>query len=123
MWTHLYDLLAKISSIFISTMLISEISFEFSKPYYEFIASMLFAILFYVFFLRTLSSYLYCKLNLKMNLSFKEAKKFNKVLSPNPFTLKKNAHLWLPLKEVKLVPVSEKMILADKLVANWLENN
>lgn len=116
--THIYDLIAKLGILFISIPVLINLPY-IDHPAFLFIMIALISVVFYIFFLRTLGSYLYCRLTLKMNIRFNEAKALNEALSPNPFRYFDMK--WLPLKEVKALEESKKYPAALELLAVWTE--
>ncbi|QQS06484.1 MAG: hypothetical protein IPK50_06180 [Fibrobacterota bacterium] len=102
-WTHIFDLLAKLLSIFLAIFLVivvtgvidgyPEIAFYFMVP-------LLFILYFGVF--RTLSSLLYCSVILKMPVRFSQARELNRALSPLL------SMRWLTLKEVLAYPPEQR---------------
>lgn len=117
MWTHLYDLVLKLVTMFLVIMLIVQVPVVGSNA---FVGILLVIILFFVSYyllIRTLATYLYCKLTLKMNLSFKQAKKLNDAISP-VFSLDMQ---WLPMTEIKALDDNIKYEVALNTYAIWKE--
>ncbi len=116
-WTHIYDLTVKIGVIVLSVITFT------NTPYFEYYPILLISLSFavsiflYLFFLRTLSSYLYCRINLKMPVSLDQAKALNDALSPNPFSI--YGHEWLHLKEVKNLEDDKKYDAALQMLEQW----
>ena len=120
MWTHLYDLIAKLGTLFLSLFILTNIPFIMDNSVLVPVLAIIITVLAYILNLRTLSSLLYCKFTLGMNINFKEAKELNPALSPNPFSL--NGYTWLPLKEIKSLDNNVKYETALRLMHNWLKN-
>jgi hypothetical protein len=117
-WTHIYDLILKLVTLFLSIIIM--IQFPFSQDY-DVISILIGVILFFVsyhYFIRTLATYLYCKLTLKMNVSFSQAKQLNNAFSP-VFSL----HMqWLPMTEIKPLDDSIKYEVALATYLKWEED-
>ena len=120
MWTHLYDLIAKLGTLFLSLFVLTNIPFISDNSVLVPILAITITAVAYIFYLRTLASLLYCKFTLGMNINFKEAKELNPALSPNPFSLK--GYNWLPLKEIKSIDKNVKYETALRLMQNWQKN-
>ena len=117
MWTHLYDLVLKLVTMFLVIVLIVQVPVVGSNA---FVGILLVIILFFVSYyllIRTLATYLYCKLTLKMNLRFKQAKKLNDAISP-VFSLDMQ---WLPMTEIKALDDNIKYKVALNTYAIWKE--
>jgi hypothetical protein len=117
-WTHIYDAVLKAGFWLLAVIV------AVNSPYFEdsviegVLVSTLITIAVYVYFLRTLGSYLYCRFTLNMKfITFDEAKALNEALSPNPFPYFDKK--WLPLKEVKSLPELEKYSAALNMLERW----
>jgi hypothetical protein len=120
MWTHLYDIIVKVGTLFLSLFILTNIQFISDNNVLLPVLAIIITVFAYIFYLRTLSSLLYCKFTLGININFKEAKRLNPALSPNPFSL--NGYTWLPLKEIKNLDNNIKYETALRLMDNWLKN-
>ncbi len=116
-WTHIYDLVMKIGVLFLSIIILHNIPFLEDKGIVVTCVSLIISVVSYILFLRTLGSYLYCRLSLKMPINFKQAEALNEALAPNPFPF--TNLLWLPLKEVKDLHVEHKYETAIALLYQW----
>lgn len=115
-WSHFYDLVAKLASLVLSILIICKISFLENNPISLIVTIIAFFLFLYIFCFRTLGSWLYCNINLKMKVSMSQAKDLNYALSIlNP--LRKE---WLSLKEVKSLPVEERFNTAKQLTNEFL---
>ncbi len=116
-WTHIYDLILKLVTLLLSIIIM--IQFPFSQNY-AVISIIIGVILFFVsyhYFIRTLATYLYCKMTLRMNVNFSEAKQLNNAFSPL-FSL----HMqWLPMTEIKSLNDSKKYDAALDIYKRWDE--
>lgn len=120
-WTHIFDLLLKLAILFLN--IICLISFLPKFQYHDIVCiclSILLSSIIYVYFLRTLGSYLYCKLVLKMNISFNEAKQLNPSLAPYPFNLTRFE--WLPFTEIKSIPKEKRFHQMLQIQNDWQNN-
>lgn len=118
-WTHPYNLLAQFVSFLLPIFILINIPyFEEGKGIAIFIISLVTAILLYIYFFRTLGNYLYCRLNLKMKISFSQTKKLNDAFAPNPFL---NGRKWLPLNILSDMRIDseEKYIIALEQMEAW----
>ncbi len=102
-WTHIFDLLAKLISLFLAIALIIVVAGAIEGhpeivPYAT--VPLLFLLYFGVF--RTLSSLLYCSIILKMPIRFSQARELNRALSPLA------SMRWLTLKEVLAYPPEQR---------------
>lgn len=120
MWTHLYDLIAKLGTLFLALFILTNIQFISDNCILVPVLAITITVIAYIFYLRTLSSLLYCKFTLGMNVNYKKAKVLNPALSPNPFSL--NGYTWLPLKEIKHLDNNIKYETALGLMYSWLKN-
>lgn len=123
-WTHYYDLLVKISILFLSIFTLNLIPFFDGHEFYLTILSIILSTTFYILILRTFGSYLYCRITLKMAITIGEAKNLNDALSP--FPLQHGDLNWLPLTEIINVEHSKKyeaaLILANQWKKSKMEN-
>jgi|SRR3954462_143521 hypothetical protein len=119
-WTHFYDLIIKLFLLFVSILIVINIPFIDQQPILILFFILFISISSYILYLRTFSSFLYCRFTLKMNISMEEARKLNPALSPAPFSI--GGLKWLPLKEVKTLPTDKKYEAALSLLENWLKN-
>jgi hypothetical protein len=118
-WTHFFDLLFKLISI-IPTFIIAIAAM---MPYYTDegpgILSVLLILAFwyviYKYLFRTLSTYLYCRISLKMKVSFEEARQLNEAYTPI-FGMK-----WLPMKELRNARNIDKYQVALGIFRAWDE--
>ncbi len=117
-WTHIYDLTGKFVCLLIAVVLAISLPGHDNEILQMVIIFILIPLLYFSIF-RTLGSYLYCKLRLKMELNFSEAKKLNAALSP----LLLSNFKWLPLTEVKTLEPSIKYEAALKLCEEWEKEN
>ena len=118
-WTHFFDLLLKLISI-IPTFIIAIAAM---MPYYTDegpgILSVLLILAFwyviYKYLFRTLATYLYCRISLKMKVSFEEARQLNEAYTPI-FGMK-----WLPMKELRNARNIDKYQVALGIFRAWDE--
>lgn len=115
-WTHIYDLIVKLGTLFLSIFALTLIPFFEEQGVLIVILSIIFSVIAYTIFLRTLGSYLYCRLTLKMPVTMKQAKTLNKGLAPIPFQF--GDFSWLPLTEVKNID-DNKYDMALSLIDQW----
>ncbi len=118
-WTHFYDLIVKFGILFLSIFAMTSFPFYDDYAILLILTSLAISSISYIYFLRTLGSYLYCRFTLKMPVDFKQAEKLNAALSPNPFTLL--GLEWLPLNEVKHSEADMKFERAIELLEIWTE--
>ena len=118
-WTHVYDLALKLIVLFLSIFLFTSLPVFDDHVIVLIITSFAVSIIFYIFFLRTLGSYLYSRFTLKMPVSFAQAKQLNEALAPNPFFT--NDLKWLALNEIKELDPDTKYEVALKLLVKWKE--
>jgi hypothetical protein len=116
-WTHIYDLTVKIGVIVLSVITFTNTPYFEDYPILLISLSLAVSIFLYLIFLRTLGSYLYCRINLKMPVSLDRAKALNDALSPNPFSI--YGHEWLHLKEVKYLDDDKKYATALQMLEQW----
>ena len=115
--THIFDIIFKLISLLIGILSILILMNYNDNAPYTFIYSIIFSIILYLGIFRTISSMLYARFYLKMELNFFQAKELNKALSPI-FTL---GNKWLPLKEIKEIEADYKYETTLKLIENWKE--
>jgi hypothetical protein len=123
-WTHKYDLAIKIVTLVICAFIIYLIT-TLEIPALE-DRGMLIAlpiiglgIIFYALFFRTIGTYLYCRLVLKMKIGFKQSAALNNAFAPNPFTNLK----WLPMIEIRGLDDDKKYEVALTILKNWENDN
>lgn len=119
-WTHLYDLIIKIALLLTSILILTNIPFFEEHNLALIISLFSLWIGLYLLFGRTIGSYLYAKLSLKMDVSFKKAKELNIALSPLPKTFP--LQQWVPLKEVIAVQKDLRFDKAIELINIWQAN-
>lgn len=116
--THTIDMIMKFISM------LTSLFFSLSIPVLEDKGVILMSIMvalsvvLYIYFFRTLGSFLYCRLILKMPVTVNEAGKLNPALAPNPFAA--GGMEWLPLREVKQLSPDERYNAALKIMENWM---
>ncbi|MFM9986844.1 MAG: hypothetical protein ACKVOK_16510, partial [Flavobacteriales bacterium] len=118
-WTHIFDLLLKAGAfvlIIIMAVLIPELM---DDPIRGITFIMVLWVLSLVFVVRTPGSWLYCRIRLKMPVSFSQASKLNHLLSPNPFQFKLHGQEWLPLLDVLEVESEKRFDLAMEISDSW----
>ncbi len=116
-WTHVYDLLIKCSVLSLSILFLISVPFFEDKGILVGLLSLAISVLSYILIFRTIGSYLYCRITLKMSLNFNQAKNLNAALSPSPFQF--SNFNWLPLVEVKYLEEDKKYETALSLLNNW----
>lgn len=116
MYTHLYDIICKASSLILGLSIATLIPNSDNDPMTIIIGGLTLFVGLYFGFFRTLSSLAYCKFTLKMDITFSQAKQLNPALSP--LTLR-SLH-WLPLKEIKTLLTEQKLEAALATQAAWL---
>lgn len=114
-WTHKYDLIFKIVNLIISILILVELDYQDYNVAFFIIGIMALFSIFYFLFFRTISSYLYSKFTLKMDLTFAQAKKLNGAFSP----IFNYNFKWLPLKEIKNIDNDLKYKTALMIYEEW----
>ncbi|MBS1512884.1 MAG: hypothetical protein JST86_18725 [Bacteroidetes bacterium] len=118
-WTHIYDLLAKLLSLAITAVILQLLPlYDLGTPVIALITIGI-SVSIYIVFFRTLGSYCYCRWKLGMPVTFNEAKILNNALSPNPF--RNPGSKWLTLQEVKSMQTEDKYASALQLLQQWEE--
>jgi len=104
-WTHIYDLILKLTTLFLSIIILIPIPYLGDNGIVVVILGIILFFVIYNLFVRTLATYLYCKFTLKMNIDLSQAKQLNEAYSPIfPMTMK-----WLPMKELKNIDETIKV--------------
>lgn len=116
-WTHIYDLMIKLATLFLSIILFVSIPFFVDNELVLIILSIFISGILYIFFLRTLGSYFYSRFTLKMKINYSQAKKMNDAFSPLTLTDLN----WLPLKDLKNVEEKDKYAVALERLEKWKE--
>jgi len=116
-WTHFYDLIVKFGILFLSIFAMTSFPFYDDYAILLILIALAISIVSYIYFFRTLGSYLYCRLTLMMPVDFNKAKKLNPALSPNPFSF--SGLEWLPLQEVKHLESDMKFARSIELLDLW----
>ena len=117
-WTHIYDLFLKLITMFLVFILLEILHLEKNIIIHIVLAIVLFLII-YTFIFRTIATYLYCRLTLKMNVSLEQAKNLNGAFSPIfPLNFK-----WLPMKELKSIDNNIKYETAIGIYQKWQKEN
>ncbi len=119
MWTHLYDLILKFLSLILILFLVLAVPGLIDHPFIAFLFLSVLWSLSIIYVVRTPGSWLYCRIRLKMPVSFSQASKLNHVLSPNPFLFKLHGQEWQPLLEVLEVESEERFDLAMEIADIW----
>ncbi len=120
-WTHFYDLILKLGILFLSIFIFIQIPFIEERGVLLFVLVLLISVGSYILFLRTLGSWLYSRLTLKMKVNFQQAKSLNAALAPiNQIGYYSK---WLPLKEVQNFPSDQKYLAAQQMIQNWQQEN
>jgi len=118
-WTHIYDLILKLTTLFLSIIILIPIPYLGDNGIVVVILGIILFFVIYNLFVRTLATYLYCKFTLKMNIDLSQAKQLNEAYSPIfPMTMK-----WLPMKELKNIDETIKYQTALDTYRNWDEQN
>ncbi len=118
-WTHIYDLLLKIATLFVSIFILMQIPV---LPDYPWVMLFLIGAVFfglYFTLVRTLATYLYCRYTLKMDVNLNEAKQLNGAFTPM-FSLRMK---WLPMKELIKVNDASKFQMALDIYKKWDDQN
>ena len=118
-WTHIYDLLLKVITLSLSIIIVTNISVLESHDMLKITISLLSYFLLYNFFVRTISSYLYCRIKLKTKISLKQAEKLNNAFSP---ILNLNFE-WLPMLEIRNMKESERYEYALEFYKDYKKQN
>lgn len=118
-FTHLYDRLIKVVFLTAGTCLIITLDLPQQMELPAFIALVIAMFLLHIAVLRTLGSYLYCRLRLNMPVNLRQAAALNNVLCPYPHEYPGTG--WLPLKEVKALDPELRYAEALKLKNSWYE--
>ncbi|MDR0802453.1 hypothetical protein [Fluviicola sp.] len=118
-WTHTYDLILKLSTILLSIAVLIQIPYLEDRGMVSIILSVILFFVVYNTFVRTLATYLYCKLTLKMNVDLSQAKQLNGAFSP-VFPLKMK---WLPMRELSNIEDPDKYQIALDIYKKWDEQN
>jgi hypothetical protein len=114
-WTHTYDLILKLLTLFLSIFCLTQIPYLENNEVSIVIGIILFFVV-YNLYVRTLATYLYCKFTLKMNVDIIQAKKINGAFSPI-FNIK-----WLPMRELReLDETNNKYETALSTYEKWEE--
>lgn len=116
-WTHIYDLLLKLATIFLSIVVLIQIPWLEENPIVLALLGVLLFFVVYNYFVRTLATYLYCKFTLKMNVDLTQAKELNDAFSP----LFTSPLKWLPMKELKNADDAVKYQVAIDTYNKWRE--
>lgn len=112
LYTHIYDLILKLITLFGLIVLLAECSFFNERVVLLLSVFVVLFLTLYYFLIRTVGSWLYCRINLKMKLSLLQAAKLNAALSPIAGT-------WLPMLEIKNIKQEDKYNFALHLYENW----
>lgn len=114
-WTHRYDFLLKIIFGLIVILIFVNVPLFFGDLIFSIIIWSSVSYLLYNLYIRSFSSYLYCRYTLKMPLTYKEAGKLNEAFSPVSFTRME----WLPMKEIIDADPDVKYQLALAMLNQW----
>jgi hypothetical protein len=118
-WTHFFDLLFKLISIIPTLFIIITVMFPIFADEGSVILLVVFMLGFwyviYKYLFRTLATYLYCRISLKMKVSFEEARQLNEAYTPI-FGMK-----WLPMKELRNARNIDKYQVALGIFRAWDE--
>lgn len=120
-WTHFFDLLLKAGAFVLIIILALLIPGLMDDPIRGMVLIFVLWVLSLIFIVRTPGSWLYCRIRLKMPITFSQASKLNGVLSPNPFRFHIGGNKWLPMKEVLLVERDMRYQEALRIATAWLE--
>lgn len=115
MWTHIFDLFVKGIVLLCSTVFLEYVLDIDAEQWLVITSILALSVVLYYAFFRTLGSYLYGRIRLRMPLSWRQAQSLNKALSP-VFSTE-----WLPMKEVKEVEMGLRYPTALELCNNWTE--
>jgi hypothetical protein len=75
------------------------------------------SLLIYHVAIRTLATFLYCRISLGIPLSLKQAKEFDDIFTPTFST----DLTWVSMSEIKKLPESERYAMASQINARWKE--
>lgn len=117
MWTHIYDGILKLVGLILSILIIEPIFPLLGYPVFVCIAVLTIYGLLYYYLLSYLSSYLYCRITLKIPIQLSQLKLIRKAISPLV------AIKWPTLKEVQEAQVENRYALALEKCESWLKNN
>lgn len=114
-WTHIYDLLLKLLTLFACIVLLIQVPNLEDHGVMLLLIVLLTWFVAYHFAVRTLATYLYCRLTLRMDIHLKQAKQLNNAFSPSlPRSMK-----WLPMKELRHLDSPDKFSIALKMYQHW----
>lgn len=116
-WTHIYDLILKSITLFLFIITLSQIPYLEDHSVFVILLGVVLSFVLYYFFVRTLATYLYCRLTLKMRVDLTQAKQLNDAFTPI-FSFDNN---WLPMKELKHIDDNDKYQLAIDTYEKWAE--
>lgn len=107
-WTHIYDLIFKLITLIGTIVIMDKLTSIENNPKILIILSIIIAFILYKYIIRTLATYLYCKLTLKMNLNLSQAKQLNDAFSP---VISRDLK-WFPMTELRNMDSDNKFQIA-----------
>ena len=118
-WTHAYDLILKLITMFLAIFFLLQIPYLEDQSAIVIILGIILFFVIYNLFARTLATFFYCKFTLKMDIDLNQAKQLNEAFSPIfPLNMK-----WLPMKELKDIEDANKFQIALDTFTNWDKQN
>jgi hypothetical protein len=116
-WTHIYDLIVKVVTLGLCLLLAFNIPILEGSPVLIIALAVIAFFAVYTLWMRTLATYLYCWMTLKMDIDFGQAKMLNPAFTP---TLPQE---WLPMEHLKDEPKEDRFTMALAASREWEEAN